>query len=99
MAPARAGPDTPVPMKPLTREVLIEGLRGAADTDGVRVQDAIGVRRSRDRRHPDAERRGAGIGSGADPRRQPTRGIVVAAPGGAGVDAAAIAAGLVGRGA
>ena len=92
-----AGRDKPVPMRPETRAVVLEGLRGAADYG---TASALG-----DRNVSALAKTGSivmpnggalGLVVAMTPADQPTRAIVVAAPGAAGLDAAAIAAQLLG---
>lgn len=91
-----AGGDKPVPMRPETREVLLEGLRGAADYGTASALKAAGV--------PALAKTGSilmpngsalGLVVALTPADQPSRAVIVAAPGGAGADAAAIAAQLL----
>jgi SpoIID/LytB domain protein len=89
---AGVGKDKPVPMKPETKAVLLEGLRGAAEfgtasafkTGGVSALAKTGTILMPS---------GAALGLvvALTPADKPARAIVVAAPGGAGMDAAAIA--------
>ncbi|MFM8533585.1 MAG: SpoIID/LytB domain-containing protein, partial [Acidimicrobiia bacterium] len=90
---AGAGKDKPVPMKPETRAVLLEGLRGAAEFGTASALKAAGV--------PAIAKTGTvlmpsgtalGIVVAFTPADKPARAIVVVAPGAAGVDAAEIAA-------
>ncbi len=90
---AGASKDTPVPMSPATRAVLLDGLRGAADYGTAAALKGAGV--------PALAKTGSilmpsgvvlGLVVALTPADRPTHGVVVAAPGGAGVDAAAIAA-------
>ncbi len=87
------GKDAPVPMKPETRAVLLQGLRGAADYGTASAFKDAGV--------PALAKTGTilmpsgaalGLVVALTPADKPTRAIVVAAPGGAGMDAAEIAA-------
>ena len=88
-----AGKDKPVPMRPETKAVLLEGLRGAAEYGTASAFKAGGI--------PALAKTGTilmpsgaalGLVVALTPAESPTRAIVVAAPGGAGMDAAAIAA-------
>jgi SpoIID/LytB domain protein len=90
---AGVGSDRAVPMKPDTRRVLLEGLRGAADYGTASAFKARSI--------PALAKTGTvtmangaamGLVVALTPADAPARGIVVVAPGGAGVDAAAIAA-------
>jgi SpoIID/LytB domain protein len=90
---AGAGKDTPVPMTAATRAVLLEGLRGAAEYGTASALKAGGV--------PALAKTGTvlmpggaalGLVVALTPADKPSRAIVVAAPGAAGVDAAEIAA-------
>lgn len=95
--------DKPVAMKPATRAVLLEGLRGAADYGTASAFKSSGVS-AMAKTGTILMPSGAALGLvvALTPADKPTRGIVVAAPGGAGVDAASIAAditkGETGRG-
>lgn len=89
---AGAGRDRPVPMKPQTKAVVLEGLRGAAEYGTASALQDYGV--------PALAKTGSilmpnggalGLVVVLTPPGQPTHGIVVAAPGAAGLDAAAIA--------
>jgi SpoIID/LytB domain protein len=93
---AGVGKDTPVPMKAATRAVLFDGLRGAADYGTASALRDSGV--------PALAKTGTilmangaalGLVVALTPIDKPARAIVVAAPGGAGVDAAAIAADIL----
>jgi SpoIID/LytB domain protein len=93
-----AGGDKPVPMRPETRAILIEGLRGAAEYGTASAFKSAGV--------PALAKTGSivmpngtalGLVVALIPADKPVRAIVVAAPGGAGLDAAAVAAELGGR--
>ena len=88
--------DTPVAMKPGTRAVLLEGLRGAADygtASAFKTAGVSAIAKTGTILMPG----GAALGLvvALTPAERPTRAIVVAAPGAAGLDAAAIAADLV----
>ncbi len=90
-----SGKDTPVAMKPETRAVLLEGLRGAADYGSASALKSAGVSAIA-KTGTILMPNGAALGLvvALTPAAKPIRGIVVAAPGGAGLDAAAIAADL-----
>ena len=88
-----AGNDKPVPMRPETKAVMLDGLRGAADYGTASAFKAGGI--------PALAKTGTilmpsgaalGLVVALAPADRPTRAIVVAAPGGAGADAAGIAA-------
>ena len=91
-----AGKDAPVPMKPGTRAVLIDGMTGAAQYGTASAFQAAGV--------PALAKTGSilmptgtplGLVVALSPVERPSRAIVVAAPGAAGRDAAAIASDLL----
>jgi SpoIID/LytB domain protein len=93
---AGAGPDKAVPMRADTRAVILEGLRGAADYGTAAALKGGGV--------PALAKTGSilmpsgaalGLVVGLVPPDKPSRAIVVAAPGAAGTDAAAMAATLL----
>jgi len=88
-----AGKDKPVPMRPETRAVLLEGLRGAAQYGTASAFKAGGIS-ALAKTGTILMPSGAALGLvvALTPAERPTRAIVVAAPGGAGMDAAAIAA-------
>ena len=91
------GKDTPVPMKPETRQVLLEGLRGAADygtASAFKDGGVSAIAKTGTILMPS----GASLGLvvALTPADKPSRAIVVAAPGGAGADASAIAAAELG---
>jgi SpoIID/LytB domain protein len=91
-----AGKDTPVPMTASTRGVLRDGLRGAADygtASAFRIANVSALAKTGTILMPS----GAALGLvvALTPAEKPTRGIVVAAPGGAGMDAAEIAANVI----
>ena len=93
---AGAGRDKPVPMKPATKAVLIEGLRGAAEYGTAAAFKSNGVSalaKTGTILMPNGN--ALGLVVALIPAAKPTRAIVVAAPGGAGMDAAAIAADLL----
>ena len=94
-----AGKDKPVPMRPETKAVLLEGLRGAAEYGTASAFKASGI--------PALAKTGTilmpsgaalGLVVALTPAERPTRAIVVAAPGGAGMDAAAFAAAEIAKG-
>jgi SpoIID/LytB domain protein len=90
---AGVGKDAPVPMKPGTRAVLFDGLRGAADygtASAFRTSGVTALAKTGTILMPNGTALGMVVA--LTPIDKPTRAIVVAAPGGAGVDAAAIAA-------
>ena len=89
---AAAGPDKPAAMRPDTRAVLMEGLRGAAQYGTASAFKAGGVA-ALAKTGTITMPGGAALGLvvALTPADRPTRGIVVAAPRGAGGDAAAIA--------
>jgi len=91
-----SGGDQPVPMRESTRAVLRDGLRGAADYGTAASFKIAGV--------PALAKTGTilmpsgaalGLVVALTPADKPARGVVVAAPGGAGMDAAEIAAQLI----
>ena len=88
-----AGKDKPVPMRPETRAVLLEGLRGAAQYGTASALKAAGIS-ALAKTGTILMPSGAALGLvvALTPAERPTRAIVVAAPGGAGADAAGIAA-------
>jgi stage II sporulation protein D len=93
---AGAGRDTPVPMKPGTRRVLLEGLRGAAEYGTAEALESGGISAIAKTGTAPMPGGGAmGIVVALTPADKPSRGIVVVAPGAAGLDAAAIAADLL----
>jgi SpoIID/LytB domain protein len=90
---AGAGKDKPVPMTAATRAVLLDGLRGAAEygtASALKSSKISALAKTGTILMPS----GAALGLvvALTPADRPTHGVVVAAPGGAGVDAAAIAA-------
>ena len=90
---AGAGKDKPVPMKPETRAVLLEGLRGAAEFGTASALKAGGVSalaKTGTVLMPSGTALGMVVA--LTPADKPSRAIVVVAPGAAGVDAAEIAA-------
>lgn len=95
-----SGKDKPVPMRDSTRAVLLEGLRGAADfgtASAFKQSNVSALAKTGTILMPN----GAALGLvvALTPADKPVRGIVVAAPGGAGIDAADLAAQLIrGRG-
>jgi SpoIID/LytB domain protein len=93
---AGAGKDTPVPMRPETRAVLMEGLRGAAEYGTASALKAGGISalaKTGTILMPSGD--ALGLVVALTPAEKPARAIVVAAPGGAGADAAGIAADLL----
>jgi len=90
---AGAGKDTPVPMSAATTAVLLDGLRGAAEYGTASALKTAGVS-ALAKTGSILMPSGAALGLvvALTPADRPTHGVVVAAPGGAGVDAAAIAA-------
>ena len=93
---AGAGKDKPVPMKPETKAVVLEGLRGAADygtASALKSGNVSAMAKTGTILMPS----GASLGLvvALTPVSKPSRAIVVAAPGAAGMDAAAIAAEIV----
>ena len=94
-----AGRDQPVPMRAETRAVLLEGLRGAADYGSASALKAGGISalaKTGTIVMPNGD--ALGLVVALTPASKPARAIVVAAPGAAGLDAAAIAAEIWGRG-
>ena len=90
---AGAGRDKPVPMTAATRAVLLDGLRGAAEYGTASALKAGGVSalaKTGTVLMPGSA--ALGLVVALTPAEKPTRAIVVAAPGAAGVDAAEIAA-------
>ncbi|MGE0462769.1 MAG: SpoIID/LytB domain-containing protein [Vicinamibacterales bacterium] len=89
------GPDPPVPMRAETRRVLIEGLTGAATFGTAAALGARGISALAKTGTAPMPGGGAmGVVVALAPAGRPTHGLVVVAPGGAGADAAAIAADL-----
>jgi len=90
---AGAGKDKPVVMTPHTKAVLLEGLRGAADYGTASAFKFAGVS-AMAKTGTIVMPNGVALGLvvALTPADKPTRAIVVAAPGAAGLDAAAIAA-------
>jgi len=88
-----SGKDKPVQMRPDTKSVLLEGLRGAADYGTASSFKAAGISAIA-KTGTILMPSGAALGLvvALTPADKPSRAIVVAAPGGAGMDAAAIAA-------
>ena len=90
------GPDAKVPMGEPTRQVLLAGLSGAAAYGTASALGARGV--SAWAKTGTAPMPGGGVAGlvvALAPAGKPTHGVVVLAPGGAGVDAAAIAADVI----
>ena len=91
-----AGSDKPVPMRPETRAVVLEGLRGAADYGTASALGDSNISALAKTGSIVMPNGGAlGLVVAMTPADKPTRAIVVAAPGAAGLDAAAIAAELL----
>lgn len=93
------GKDKPVPMRPATRAVLFDGLRGAADygtASAFHDADTSALAKTGTVLMPG----GAALGLvvALAPAEKPSTGIVVAVPGGSGMDAAAFAAKTVADG-
>jgi SpoIID/LytB domain protein len=92
-----AGRDTAVPMKPATRAVLLDGLRGAAEygtASAFRSAKMSALAKTGTILMPNGASLGLVVAlTSAD---TPSRAIVVAAPGAAGLDAAGIAAAELG---
>ena len=93
---AGAGPLPPVPMRDATRRVLLDGLRGAAEYG---TASALGERRiaalAKTGTAPMPGGGAMGLVVALAPAAAPTRGVVVVAPGAAGLDAASIAGDLL----
>ncbi len=90
------GPDPKVPMSESTRQVLLAGLSGAATYGTASALGARGV--SAWAKTGTAPMPGGGVAGlvvALAPAGKPTHGVVVVAPGGAGVDAASMAADLI----
>ena len=87
-----SGRDKPVAIKPATKTVLLEGLRGAAEYGTASALKDAGIS-ALAKTGTIVMPNGAALGLvvALTPADKPARGIVVAAPGGAGLDAAAIA--------
>ncbi|MDH4065953.1 MAG: penicillin-binding transpeptidase domain-containing protein, partial [Acidobacteriota bacterium] len=91
------GTDPAVPMRPATRAVLVEGLAGAATFGTASAFGARGVSAwAKTGTVPMPGGGVAGLVVALAPAGRPTHGVIVVAPGGAGADAAAIAADVVG---
>lgn len=91
-----AGADPPVPMQEATRRVLIDGLRGAAEygtASAFKSQQQPALAKTGTAPMPGGGVMGLVVALA--PPDRPTHGVVVVAPGGAGVDAAEIAAGVL----
>ena len=97
---AGAGSDRPVPMRPETKAVVLEGLRGAADygtASALKESNVSALAKTGSIVMPNGS--ALGLVVALVPADRPTRAIVVAAPGAAGLDAAGIAADVIrGRG-
>ena len=90
------GPDPAVAMRPSTRTVLIEGLTGAAAYGTAAALGERGVTAlAKTGTAPMPGGGVAGMVVALVPAEAPTHGIVVVAPGAAGLDAAAVAADMV----
>jgi SpoIID/LytB domain protein len=93
-----ADKDKPVAMKPATRAVLLEGLRGAADfgtASALKAANISALAKTGSVLMPGGT--ALGLVVALTPADKPSRGIVVAAPGAAGLDAATIAAEILGE--
>ena len=93
---AGAGRDQPVPMRPDTKAIVLEGLRGAAEygtASALKDGGVSALAKTGSILRPN----GASLGLvvALTPAVKPTRAIVVAAPGAAGMDAASVAADLL----
>lgn len=94
-----AGSDKPVPMRPETKAVLLEGLRGAADygtASALKSSGLAALAKTGSIVMPNGT--ALGLVVAMMPIEKPARAIIVAAPGAAGLDAAGIAAEIWGRG-
>lgn len=90
-----AGTDPPVPMRATTKAVLLEGLAGAASYGTASALRERGVTAwAKTGTAPMPGGGVAGVVVALVPAPRPTHGLVVVAPGAAGLDAAAIAADL-----
>jgi stage II sporulation protein D len=91
-----AGPEPPVPLEAATRHVLREGLRGAAEYGTAAALGARGLTALAKTGTAPMPGGGAmGLVVALAPADAPARGVVVVAPGAAGLDAASIAADLL----
>lgn len=96
---AGADAERPVVLQESTRRVLLEGLRGAAQYGSAAALGTRGlVALAKTGTAPMPGGAWMGIVVALEPADKPTRGIVVVAPGAAGLDAAAIAADLLSAG-
>ncbi|MFI5078170.1 MAG: SpoIID/LytB domain-containing protein, partial [Vicinamibacteria bacterium] len=96
---AGVGPGAPVAMRASTRTVLLDGLRGAAEYGTASALRDGGVSALAKTGTAPMPGGGAmGLVVGLSPAMAPTRGVVVVVPGAAGLDAAAVAADLLGGG-
>lgn len=89
---AGAGRDQPVPMKPSTRAIVREGLRGAAEygtASALKDGQISAMAKTGSVLTPSGV--ALGLVVALTPATNPTHAIVVAAPGAAGLDAAAVA--------
>lgn len=94
-----AGSDKPVPMRAETKAVLLEGLRGAADygtASALKSNGLAALAKTGSIVMPNGT--ALGLVVAMMPIEKPSRAIIVAAPGAAGLDAAGIAAEIWGRG-
>ncbi len=92
VAKAGAGSDTPLPMRPETRAIVLEGLRGAADygtASALKTGGVSALAKTGSIVMPNGT--ALGLVVALTPSDTPTRAIVVAAPGAAGLDAASLA--------
>jgi stage II sporulation protein D len=86
----------PIAMSDAVRRVLIDGLRGAAQYGSAAAFAAQGVRAlAKTGTAPMPGGAWMGLVVALEPADRPTRGVVVVAPGGAGIDAAAFAGELL----
>ena len=94
---AGVGPDQPIALAPATRALVRDGMRGAAE---YRLGQHAGRRRpgalAKTGTSPMPGGRSLGLVVAFAPGEAPTRAVVVAAPGGAGIDAAELAGQLLG---
>ncbi len=93
---AGVGPDAPVTLTPGARALVRAGLRGAADYGPATALRARGTAALvKGGASPQSDGRALGLVIAFAPPDVPTKAVLVAAPSGAGFDAAAIAASLV----
>lgn len=91
-----SGTDKPVAMAPATRAVLLDGMRGAAEYGtAAAFKDAEVAALAKTGSIVMPSGLALGLVVALTPPERPTRAIVVAAPGAAGLDAAAIAANVL----